>query len=262
VSERELRVYMGGLKCTPHHVDRMVKVFRQCTVILPKEPPANPVPTHSAILDPGPDRLSSVEDDLTLLKKKTEDYPRTASHDEEERKRWPQEDAPIHLVDASQPQPSPRRGQRYRTAIAAATALTVTALTALGAEFFVGQRQSATLPPPSGISTPSLSPPGVPLILESPSDFDNVTPSGHPPLVRIAKRPTQTSELQHPPGSSDFASRDTTEHTGRLCCVRKEQDRPVRVAVPHVEPDWSSRMGATGEWEPGFDDEQPQEDTK
>ncbi|MGH7870516.1 MAG: helix-turn-helix domain-containing protein, partial [Candidatus Dormibacteraceae bacterium] len=115
VSERELRMYMGGLKCAPHHIDRMVKVLRQCAVTPPKEPPANPVPTHSAISDPDPDRLSSVDDDLTLLKNKTEDHPRTACHDEEERKLRPQEDAPIHLVDASQPQPSRRRGQRYRT---------------------------------------------------------------------------------------------------------------------------------------------------
>jgi transcriptional regulator with XRE-family HTH domain len=265
VSERELRVYMIGLKCTPHHINRMVKVLRECTVTPPREYSADPVLTSSATPDPYPAGLAGAEDDLILRKEKSDDDPPTTGHEEKGHERWSQEDTPINLFDGSQPPPSRRRWQRRRIALAAATALTVGALTGLGAELFP-RRESAD--PPTTLGSPTallVQSPNSPRILDDTSGFIKNTTFPDPALVRVNQRSAQTSKIQDRPGLGDTASSDTTKHLVGHCCVHEAQDHAVGVAaLPRVvEPDWHSyTTGARGGWRPDLDGEQLMKDTE
>jgi hypothetical protein len=260
VSERELRVYMIGLKCTSHHTDRMAKALRHCTMTPSRETPADPVPSSPAIPDPYPARLGGAEDDITPRKEKPKDDPATAGYEEEGRERWPQEDKPTHLLDASQPQPSSQRWQRHRIAFATATALVVVASTGLGARFFLRQ-ESGNQPTPASSPPALLVPPHAPLIPErNPNSIKNGT-SPYPALGRVNKASTPTSKIQDRPAPGNTASRDTTEHPVGHCCVYKGQDQAV--GVPVFSPvDWKGYAEARNGWRPDLDDEPLMEDTE
>jgi hypothetical protein len=264
ISERELRTYMVGLKCAPHHIDGLVKALRQSMVISSRETPADPVPS-SAMPDPHPTGLGGAEDDLTLRKEKSKDDLTAAGHEEGGRERWPQEDRSVHLVDASQAQPSRRRWQRHRIAFATATALVVVALIGFGAEFLL-RRESAELPTspgsPGALLVPHNSPP---LILEGTTpDFIKDGSPLYPAPVRVNKRTAQISKTQDRLDPRDTATRDTTEHLVGYCCVPKGNDQAVDAAVfPGIKPDWRGYPGgATGELRPDLGGEQLMENTK
>jgi hypothetical protein len=237
VSERELRVYMVGLKCTPHHIDGLVKALRQFAVTPPRKSPADPVPSSSAIPDSHFAELDDAEDNLTLREEKYNDILATTG-DEEGCERWSQEDRPTHFCDASQPQPSRRRWQRYRIAFAAVTALVFVALTGLGAEFFLRQEsanQSTSPDSPAALLGPS----NTPLLREETHGFiKDVTPPDPAP-ARANKLSTQISKVKDRPRLKDTA----TEHRVGHCCVYQAQNHAVDfVSLPSIEPDWHSYL--------------------
>ncbi len=229
VSERELCVYMVGLKCAPHHIDRMVKVLRQCTVTPPRESTACPVPAGSATPDP--------QDDLIPRKERSEDDPTAAHHENERDERWAQS--------------SRRRWQRHNIALVAATALVVVALMGLGAELFP-RRDSADPPTSPGSPAALLAPSDAPFIIDDTTDFIQNATSQDPALVQVDKRPTQTSEVRNRPAPGETTGRDTTERPAGYCCARAEQDQTVGVAgLPRIETDWHSyATGVRGGWLP------------
>lgn len=214
VSERELRVYMAGLRCAPHHIDRMIKVLRQCTVTAPKESTVSPVPADSATPDPYLAGLAGAKDDLIPGKEKSED---------ERDERWAQL--------------SRRRWQYHNMALVGATALVVVALMGLGAEFF--PRQESAGPSTSrGSSDPLLLLPSAPLLVEDTTDLIQNATAPVPALVQVDKRPTQTSEIQNRP-AGEAAGRDTTEHLIGSCCVHPGQAQEADVGVlPSIKTDW------------------------
>lgn len=237
VSERELRVYMVGLKCAPHHIDRMVTVLRQCTVTPPGESSAGPVPVGSATPDPHLAGLAGVKDDLIPREEKSEDDPTTADHEDGRDERWAQ--------------PSRRRWQRHNMTLVGATALVVVALMGLGAELFP-RRESADPPTSPGSPAALLVPPNAPFIVEDTKDLIQDATSPDPALVQVGERSIQTSEIHNRPAPGEAAGRDTTEHPIGYCCVHAEQDQIAGVDVlPRIKADWHSHAtGASGGWLP------------
>lgn len=221
VSERELRMYMVGLKCAPHHIDRAVKVLRQCAVTAPRESTTSLVPVDSATPDPYLAGLAGAKDD-----------PTAADHEDERDERWAQL--------------SPRRWQRQNMALVGATALVVVALMGLGAEL-LPRGGSADPPTSRGSSGPLLLLPSAPLLLEDTMDLiQNATAPG-PALVEVDKWPAPTSEIQNRP-AGEAAGRDTTEHLIGSCCIRAGQAQEAGVVVfPRIKTDWHSyATGVTG----------------
>lgn len=253
VSERELRVYMVGLKCTPRHIDRMMKALRECTGSLSKEFPAGPASTRSATPDPYPAGLGDAEDDLALREEKSDDDPTAGSENEEEGcERWSQAAAMcIDSRDASQPQPSHGHWQRDRIVLAAAMALVIVVFTGLGVEFLL-RRESVDLPMPPGIPTVLLVPPNAPPVSGNTSGFlKDVTFPDREPVRVDDKLPTKTSKVRGRPGVGDSTSRDTTQRVVRRCCVGKAQRQAVPpVVLSRVRQDWHSYAGSGGGRQP------------
>jgi transcriptional regulator with XRE-family HTH domain len=238
ISERELRMYMVGLKCTPHHIDGLVKALRQFTVTPPRESPADPVPSSSAIPDSYFAELDDAKDNLTPRDEKYKDNLTTTGDEEEGRERWSQEDRLTHFCDAPQPQPSRRRWQRHRIAIAAVTALVFVALTGLGAEFFLRQ-ENANLSTSPGSPAALLGPSNTPLLREETRGFIKNVTSPDPAPVRANQRSTQISKVKDRPRLKDTS----TEHRVGHCCVHQGQNHAVDfVSLPSIEPDWHSYL--------------------
>lgn len=155
LTERELRTYMQGLKCTPRHIDQVVKVLTQCTAT-----PAREFPAEADATSP------------VTLEDKLDDDPAAAGHENEEFARWP----------------------RQRIALAAATVLVVVALAGLGVECSV-RRQSSDRPTSPGGPTTVLVPHSAPLIAEDISDLvKDTTFLGDAP-VQANQRFTKTWEI-------------------------------------------------------------------
>jgi hypothetical protein len=243
VSERELRVYMVGLKCAPHHIDRMVKALRQCAATPLRETPADPVPSRSAIPDPYLGGLGDADDDRIPGEEKFDDDPTTGGDEKEDPERLPQADTCIDSPDASHPQLHRRYWQRHRIAFAAATALIMAALTGLNAMFFLRRENVA---PTTSLSSPSVLvaspnvppkiPTNVPPISEHTSNLSkNVSlPSGAP--VQVDKWSTKTSQTrdQLPPRST--ASRNITQQGAGYCCVELQHGQELDPAsLPRVD---------------------------
>ena len=187
VTERELRVYMRGLKCAPHHIDQVVKALTQCTAPPAKESPTGPDATSPATLDADPAGLGGAEDDLPPWEEKSDDDPVAAGHEDAGRDRWPQVNMCLTPLAASLPQLSRHRWQHRCSALAAVTALIVVALAGLGVGFSI-RGESGDRPTPPANSTALLLPHSAPLIADDASDLikDATLPSGAP--VRVNRR--------------------------------------------------------------------------
>jgi hypothetical protein len=174
VTERELRVYMRGLKCTPRHIDQVAKALTQCTAPPAKESPTGPDVTSPATLDADPAGLGGAEDDLPLWEEKSDDDPVAAGQEDAGRDRW----------------------QHHRSALAAAIALIVVALAGLGAGFSL-REESGGRPMPPANPTALLLPHGVPLIADDASDLikDATLPPGAP--VRVNQRFAEVWETRN-----------------------------------------------------------------
>lgn len=194
LTERELRTYMQGLKCTPRHIDQVVKVLTQCTATPAREFPADADATSPATLEDKPD-----------------DDPATAGHENEEFDRWPQVNICITPLAASLPHLSRRHWPCHRIALAAATVLVVVALAGLGVEFSL-RRQSSDRPTSPGGPTTVLVPHSAPLIAEDISDLvKDTTFLGDAP-VQPNQRFTKTREIRDQlVGRGKAAGRDGTQ---------------------------------------------------
>jgi Helix-turn-helix domain len=227
VSERELRVYMMGLKCTPQHINRMVTVLRQSTMTAPRESSADPVPTNSATPDPHSGGLTGAESGLT---------PRTERPGDDQ-------DTPIPSLEASRSRVYHRREPGERVTLAVATALAVVALTGLGAEL-LRRGDSADLPPSWG---------GSPVVLALPPDNSPILGDTSDLVKNVTfPDPVQTSNIHDRPGLGKTASRDTTKRRAGHCCAHQAHDQaPGIAAVPDVEPHWYHyARGASSGWHP------------
>lgn len=161
VTERELRVYMRGLKCTPRHIDQVVKVLTQCTTSPAKESPASPDATSPATL----------EDGLAPRTVKAASSPRLCRLSRLFRRWW----------------------RRHGRMFVAATALVVASLAGLGLGFSLrGESGDRTTSPRR--PTALLVPHSAPLIAEDTADLikDATFPVGAP--VRVNQRLSVVSE--------------------------------------------------------------------
>jgi hypothetical protein len=243
ISERELRVYMVSLKCAPHHIDRMVKVLRQCMATAPRETPADPVPSGPAIPDPYLAGLGDADDDRTLREEKFPYDPTADGDEKDDHERLPKEDTYIGSLDASDPQPLRRCWRHHRIGFIAAMALIMAVLTGLNAMFFL-RRESVAPTTSSGnpavlVASPNVPPVPlkVPPISEDASNLSkNVSfPSGAPAQVdkewstKISKNRDRL-----PPGNA--ASRDTTQQGVGYCCVVLQHSGELApVSLPRVD---------------------------
>jgi hypothetical protein len=211
VTERELRVYMRGLKCTPRHIDQVVKALTQCTAPPANEFPTSPDATSSVTLDADPAGLGGAEDDLAPWEEESDDDPAAAGHEEEGRDRWPQVNMCLTPLAASLSQLSRHRWQHHRIAFAATTALIVVALAGLGVGLSL-RGESGDRPKPPASPTASLLPHSVPLIADDASDLikDATLPPGVP--VRVNQRSAEVWEIWNRfVTRGDAAGRDATQ---------------------------------------------------
>ncbi len=173
VTERELRVYMRGLKCTPRHIDQVVKVLTQCTTSPAKESSTSPHAissdaTNPATLEAYPAGLGGVDDDLAPLTAKAASRPRLSRLF----RRW---------------------WRRHGGVFVAATALVAASLAGLGIGCSLrGESGDRTTLPRR--STALLVPHGAPLIAEDTADLikDATFPAGAP--LRANQRLSEVSE--------------------------------------------------------------------
>jgi transcriptional regulator with XRE-family HTH domain len=267
IAERELRVYMVGLKCAPHHIDRMVKALRQCAATPPRETPADPVPSRPAIPDPYLGGLGDADDDRAPREEKFADDPTTGGDEKEGHERLPQEDTCIDSLDASRPQPRRRCWQRHRIALAAATTLIMAVFTGLNAMFFLRRESvapSTSLGSPAVLvaspNVPPKVPTNVPPISEDTSNLSKSVslPSGVPAQVDKWSAKTSKTRDRLPPGNA--ASRDTTQQGVGYCCVVLQHGEGLDpVSLPRIDQQkWrtytvqsgGARSGPAGEQSP------------
>ncbi|MBV8539424.1 MAG: helix-turn-helix transcriptional regulator [Pseudonocardiales bacterium] len=218
VTERELRAYMRGLKCTPRHIDQVVTVLTQCTATPAKEPPTGP--------DSGPDAVGSATPDA---------FP--AGSDSADNEPAPREESsdgdPVSLSE-----PSQRRWRRCRIALAAALAQVVVALAGLGVGLSL-RGESGDRPASAGSPTSLLVPHSAPLIAEGAADLvkkDAPFPDGT--AVRVDQRSTKTAESRNrPAGRRDAPGGDALQQlTGVMPlapCGAELTDRRWPGTAPH-----------------------------
>lgn len=238
ITERELRVYMLGLRCTHGHLDQMMKALRQC-VATPAQASINAVtPTvYSTELD-------GTEDHPTQEKEKIDNDPIAASEEKEDfehaRGSWTCTDS----FDASQFRPFRRRRLPRHINVFGAMALVIAGFMGFNANFLL--RQKSDSPPPStGTTTVLLIPPNT---LPKPDDSSNlvksVTSLDRTVALSHEKWPSATLKISSAPIVEDANSRNTTKPEVKHCCVEDEQPRAVsRGALPNSMQDWHSYTG-------------------
>jgi transcriptional regulator with XRE-family HTH domain len=243
VSERELRMYMAGLKCAPHHVDQMVKALRQCAVIpQSKQASASSAPSKSY-----PVESRNVEIVPRTHKEDAKDNPTMADQDCRE-----QADAPACPFNASQFQPTRHCQQYHRITLFTAIVLIIVTLTGLAVGLCI-QRQRTNISRPPAILALWLTSPKTPLTFNGNNDGKNMIRVSHPSLVPADK------ELAKPksPGSLDprgAVNPDPLRHTTRLRRVYRIKDKQVVFLAPIIDQDWRSYALTKDEWWSDFGD--------
>lgn len=259
VSERELRVYMVGLKCTPRHIDRMIKALRECAGSLPRELPADPASTRLATPDLYPVGRGGADDDLALRKEKSDGNSTAGGGAKEKRcRRWLHAAAMcINPCDRFAPEPFRGHWQRDRIALAAATVLVIVVFTELSAGFFLRQE---SVDPPMLPDTPTvlLMPPNAPPVSGNPSSIKDFTFPDRTPVRVDDKQSTKTSRVQRRHGAGDSTSPDTGQWVAGHCCVNEVQRQAAHYPVvsSHVPQDWHSYTDSGRRWQSDPDNEQ------
>lgn len=224
VTERELRVYLLGLKCADRHIDQMVKTFRQCTTSAALVSINSATPTSDATgLDNTQDRLTPEDD-------------QSSDDSIEDRERVTQSTAGSDSLNAYQFHPPLRRCHTRHIHIFAAMALVIAGFAGSNAEFSLRQK-SASPTIPTRITPVSRTPVtgGNPSLLISVTSPDQTG-------LRNGNRPFQNTSLRRTP-SADAESYDATKHmvkhrpseTGRRHAVD-------RVPLLKAAQDWSSYL--------------------
>jgi Helix-turn-helix domain len=236
ISERELRVYMAGLKCTTHHIDRMVKALRLCTATSPSGSVVDPLQVNSATLDPPLVRRSDTDNDPAQLKNKF-DGDRTKIGPEKEGCE-PRSPATVTIDPPNASPPSRGRGLRPSIAIIAATGVLAGAVsTGLSIKF---------LPRPGGVDQPTLPgnsidllvPPGA-LMPQGNPDFRNNAITPGPVLTQVDESSDPAPKTQKGPGLRKTAGRDTVPQVVGPCCPGEKQPQVANPFVsPHIARAW------------------------
>lgn len=247
IAERELRGYLLGLKCTPRHIDQMVKALRQCTATRPWKSSPDPTSTSSTTSDSGPVGLSGVEDKLMQQEEQPDNSPTARSDENEVCDHLSQAGTCIDSHEASRPQPPRRRWQRHHIELIVATALVIATFTGFNAAFFLRRENVELLmlpssPPPStsppGSTTALLGSPDAPLVPEDTSDFSKNVTSSSRAHVRIDKRRAKLSEIRNRLAPENNTSHATIQQVGHCCFVLQQGHLVGPAALPRVDQHW------------------------
>jgi transcriptional regulator with XRE-family HTH domain len=236
ITERELRVYMLGLRCTHGHIDQMMKALRQCV--------ATPARASNNAVTP---------DYLTQEKEKIGNDSITASEEKEYFKQAPRSWTCTDSLDTSQSRQLRRRRLPRHINIFGAMALVIAGFAGLNADFLL--RQKGESPPPHTGTTAVLLIPSNTLLRQDDSSnlVKSVTSWDRAVAPSHDKWPSATLKSSPAPRVDDANSRHTTKPVVKHCCVEDEQPRAVnRGALPNSMQDWHSY---TGPWpiEPSSD---------